>query len=79
MVTIQYSPSAQIYSRTISSEVANEAMTAETARNSGRSLMVISIDAYINKRESEREACIETSCDSGTSTFKTYYSNFIAR
>jgi len=24
-------------------------------------------------------ACIDTSCDSGTSTLETYYSNFIAR
>jgi len=25
------------------------------------------------------EACIDTSCDSGTSTLETYYSNFVAR
>jgi len=28
---------------------------------------------------SSRETCIDTSCDSGTSTLETFYSNFIAR
>jgi len=34
---------------------------------------------FLLSLHTQRVACIETSCDSSTFTFETYYSNFIAR